>query len=179
MTAEEVDAYLAGLDEPRRSTLEALRRSILAVVPDAEQGLSYGVPAFRVDGKVVAGFAAQKGSLSFPIAGRTTIRPARRPSSDGPGLELRAAPGSAVRCVFQGRVAFADTYPEYGKTVIVDHGRRHYTLSSNLGAIDVKVGDEVATGERLGAIGSEPGAALYFEIRVNKSTVDPNSWFGI
>lgn len=128
---------------------------------------------------LLAGFAAQKGSLPFPIAGRSTIRPARRPSSDGPGLELRAAPGSAVRSVFQGRVAFADTYPEYGKTVIVDHGRRHYTLSSNLGSIDVKVGDEVATGERLGAIGSEPGAALYFEIRVNKSTVDPDSWFGI
>ena len=65
MTAEEVDAYLAGLDEPRRSTLEALRRSILAVVPDAEQGLSYGVPAFRVDGKVVAGFTAQKNHLNY------------------------------------------------------------------------------------------------------------------
>jgi murein DD-endopeptidase MepM/ murein hydrolase activator NlpD len=128
---------------------------------------------------LLAGFVAQKGSLPFPIAGRTTIRPARRPNSDGPGLELRAPAGSAVRCVFQGRVAFADTYPEYGKTVIVDHGRRYYTLSSNLGAIDVKVGDEVATGERLGALGSEQGTALYFEIRVNKTTVDPSDWFGI
>ena len=35
MSAQEVDAYLAGLDEPRRRTLKALRRSILAVVPDA------------------------------------------------------------------------------------------------------------------------------------------------
>ncbi|HEX6275919.1 MAG TPA: peptidoglycan DD-metalloendopeptidase family protein [Polyangiaceae bacterium] len=125
------------------------------------------------------GFAAQKGTLPFPIAGRTVIRPARRPSSDGPGLELRAAGGSAVRSVFQGRVAFADTYPEYGKTVIVDHGRRHYTLSANLGAIDVKAGDDVGAGERLGTLGSEKDAALYFEIRVNKTTVDPNEWFGI
>jgi murein DD-endopeptidase MepM/ murein hydrolase activator NlpD len=128
---------------------------------------------------LLAGFAAQKGSLPFPIAGRTTIRPARRPSSDGPGLELRAPAGSSVRCVFQGRVAFADAYPEYGKTVIVDHGRRYYTLSANLGAIDVKVGDEVATGERLGTLGAESDAALYFEIRVNKATVDPSDWFGI
>jgi septal ring factor EnvC (AmiA/AmiB activator) len=84
-----------------------------------------------------------------------------------------------VRAVFQGRVAFADTYPEYGKTVIIDHGRRHYTLSANLGSIDVKVGDEVGTGERLGTLGSEKDAALYFEIRVNKTTVDPSEWFGI
>jgi murein hydrolase activator len=127
----------------------------------------------------LAGFAAQKGTLPFPIAGRTTIRPARRPSSDGVGLELRAPGGSPVRSVFMGRVAFADNYPEYGKTVIIDHGRRHYTLSSNLGSIDVKVGDEIGTGERLGVLGSEKDAALYFEIRINKATADPGEWFGI
>ena len=65
MTAEEIDAYLADLDEPKRSTLEALRRSILAVVPDAEQGISYGMPAFRVGGTVVAGFAAFKNHLAY------------------------------------------------------------------------------------------------------------------
>jgi uncharacterized protein YdhG (YjbR/CyaY superfamily) len=65
MSAEEIDAYLAGVDEPERSTLEALRRSILTVVPDAEQGISYGMPAFRVDGAVVAGFAAFKAHLAY------------------------------------------------------------------------------------------------------------------
>lgn len=65
MTAREVDDYLAGLEEPKRSTLEALRRSIRAVVPDAEEGISYGVPAFRVGGKVVAGFAAFKDHLAY------------------------------------------------------------------------------------------------------------------
>jgi uncharacterized protein YdhG (YjbR/CyaY superfamily) len=65
MSAQEVDDYLAGVAEPRRSTLEALRRSILAVVPDAEQGISYGMPAFRVEGAVVAGFAAFKSHLAY------------------------------------------------------------------------------------------------------------------
>jgi uncharacterized protein YdhG (YjbR/CyaY superfamily) len=61
----EIDAYLEALEEPKRSTLQALRRSILEVVPDAEQGLSYGMPAFKVGGKTVAGFAAFKGHLSY------------------------------------------------------------------------------------------------------------------
>ena len=65
MSDREIDDYLAGLHEPQRSTLEALRRSILAVVPEAEQCISYGMPAFRVDGKVVAGFAAFKKHLSY------------------------------------------------------------------------------------------------------------------
>jgi uncharacterized protein YdhG (YjbR/CyaY superfamily) len=65
VSAEEIDDYLTGLEEPERGTLEALRRSILAVVPDAEQCISYGMPAFRVDGKVVAGFAAFRHHLSY------------------------------------------------------------------------------------------------------------------
>lgn len=65
MSKEEVDNYLASLDEPKKSTLEVLRRTILDIIPDAEQGMSYGVPAFRLEGKVVAGFAAFKHHLSY------------------------------------------------------------------------------------------------------------------
>jgi uncharacterized protein YdhG (YjbR/CyaY superfamily) len=62
---QEIDEYLAALDEPKRSTLEDLRRTILEVIPEAEQGISYGMPAFKVGGKVVAGFAAFKNHLSY------------------------------------------------------------------------------------------------------------------
>jgi uncharacterized protein YdhG (YjbR/CyaY superfamily) len=65
VSKKEVDDYLASLDEPKRSTLEELRNMILRVVPDAEQGISYGVPAFRLQGKVIAGFAAFKNHLSY------------------------------------------------------------------------------------------------------------------
>jgi uncharacterized protein YdhG (YjbR/CyaY superfamily) len=70
MAAEEIDAYLATLDEPKRSTLTSRRRTILEIIPDAEQGISYGMPAFRVQGHVIAGFAASKSRLSyFPHSG--------------------------------------------------------------------------------------------------------------
>ncbi len=65
MSAEGINRYLQELDEPKRSTLEHLRRTILDLLPGAEQGLSYGVPAFRVDGKVIAGFSAAKHHLSY------------------------------------------------------------------------------------------------------------------
>lgn len=70
MSSEEVDKYLQGVEEPKRSTLAALRSSILEVVPDAEQVISYRVPAFRVGGKTIAGFAAFKDHLSYlPFSG--------------------------------------------------------------------------------------------------------------
>ena len=65
MSKDEVDRYLASLEEPKRSTLDALRRTILDIVPEAEQCISYGVPAFRLQGKVIAGFAAFKNHLSY------------------------------------------------------------------------------------------------------------------
>lgn len=65
-----MDRYLAGVEEPKRSTLEQLRRTILAALPEAEEGISYQVPAFRVRGKVIAGFAAFKNHLSYlPFSG--------------------------------------------------------------------------------------------------------------
>ena len=65
MSREEIDGYLAALEEPKRGTLDVLRRRILEAAPDAEEGISYGCPAFRVQGKVVAGFAAFKNHLSY------------------------------------------------------------------------------------------------------------------
>ena len=62
---EEIDNYLEGLDEPKRSTLRRLRHDILAVIPDAEQCIAYAVPGFKVGGKTVAGFAAFKNHLSY------------------------------------------------------------------------------------------------------------------
>lgn len=75
MSAAEVDEYLRAVDEPKRTTLQAVRRSILEVIPDAEQVISYRVPAFRVAGKVVAGFASFKDHLSYlPFSGSVLSR---------------------------------------------------------------------------------------------------------
>jgi uncharacterized protein YdhG (YjbR/CyaY superfamily) len=70
MSAQDVDDYLTGVEEPKRTTLQALRRTILEIVPEAEQVISYRVPAFRVGGKTIAGFAAFKDHVSYlPFSG--------------------------------------------------------------------------------------------------------------
>lgn len=65
MSKETIDRYLAQIDEPKRTTLQRVRESILGVIPEAEETISYGMPAFKVRGKVVAGFAAFKNHLSY------------------------------------------------------------------------------------------------------------------
>jgi uncharacterized protein YdhG (YjbR/CyaY superfamily) len=61
----EIDKYLGALDEPKRATLSELRDTVVAIVPDAEQCISYGLPAFKLRGKTIAGFAAFKSHLSY------------------------------------------------------------------------------------------------------------------
>ena len=69
---ETIDAYLATVSEPRRATLEDLRKTIRSILPEAREVISYGIPAFRVEGGVVAGFCARANGYSyFPFSGTT------------------------------------------------------------------------------------------------------------
>ncbi len=65
-----VDEYLNTAPEPQRSTLLELRALLASILPEAEQAMSYGVPAFKVGGKSVAGYAHAKRHCSyFPHSG--------------------------------------------------------------------------------------------------------------
>jgi septal ring factor EnvC (AmiA/AmiB activator) len=85
-----------------------------------------------------------------------------------------------VRAAFAGRVAFADRYGPYGRIVILDHGDHYYSVSGDLDEVDVKIGQEVGAGERIGTVGDDgQGAMLYFEIRHGSQTIAPSPWLGL
>lgn len=126
------------------------------------------------------GFRSLEGRLPFPIAGRAEVRKVVRRGVGGPGVELTAAAGAPVRSVAAGRVAFADTYADYGLTVILDHGERYYSVYAGLGAADVRAGDQLPGGARVGAVGGGSGTGqIYFELRRGADVVDPGPWFGM
>jgi len=73
-----IDAYLSAVKGERRAALETLRRMIRGIVPGAEECISYGIPAFRLDGRIVAGFAATADGCSYyPFSGTTLATLAR------------------------------------------------------------------------------------------------------
>jgi uncharacterized protein YdhG (YjbR/CyaY superfamily) len=70
-----IDGYLKGVPEDRRRALERLRETIRSIIPEAQECISYRIPAFRVNGVVVAGFCATtKGCSYFPFSGSTLKR---------------------------------------------------------------------------------------------------------
>lgn len=66
-----VDEYLVEVGEPQHATLQVVRTRLRALLPEAEEAMAYGVPAFKVDGVGVAGYAPAKRHCSyFPMSGQ-------------------------------------------------------------------------------------------------------------
>ena len=74
MVAATIDEYLAGVPDDKRTALERLREQINAAAPDAVEAISYGMPAFKLDGRYFVGFGVAKGHCSF-YTGRPRSRP--------------------------------------------------------------------------------------------------------
>jgi uncharacterized protein YdhG (YjbR/CyaY superfamily) len=67
-----IDEYLASLSPDVRAALQKVRRAVHAAAPGAVECISYGMPAFRLDGKLIAGFKAAANHCSFyPMGGKT------------------------------------------------------------------------------------------------------------
>ena len=62
---QNIDAYLATVSPDRRAALQKLRKTILSILPDAEECISYSMPAFRHAGRVIAGFLATSKGCSL------------------------------------------------------------------------------------------------------------------
>ena len=62
---ETIAAYIASLDQPKRAALRKLRKDIRAAAPGLKECISYGIPAYRLDGKMLMAFGASAKHCSF------------------------------------------------------------------------------------------------------------------
>ena len=66
----EVEAIYASTPQPHQATMRDMREKILAISPTAEEIVSYGMPAFRVDGVIICGLKAAKKHVGYyPFSG--------------------------------------------------------------------------------------------------------------
>ena len=131
------------------------------------------------------GLDAMLGQLDWPVQGPVSApfgavkHPEFATELARKGIDIDAPLGAAVRVVEKGRVVYADRFAGYGRMVIVDHGQRYYTVYAHLSEIVKKSGDELGRGEILGKVGEGDSPAtgkLYFELRKDGRSVDPQLW---
>lgn len=183
-TRDQRAGLLARLDTEIRSQNAELRRlqaderaladlveSLLDVFADIPAGLADRTP-----------FDQLRGKLPWPSTGSVVARFGEA-RADGrmrwQGMMVAADPGTPVRAVSHGRVAYADWLPHYGLLLVLEHGDGYLSLYGHNQALYKEVGDWVQPGEIVAAIGDSGGqnrAALYFEIRHGKRIEDPRKW---
>jgi septal ring factor EnvC (AmiA/AmiB activator) len=168
--------------------LEAIReyeqdsRELQRLIKDLEQKGS----RFAVKGGMEEGdFESLKGRIPFPVKGRICklfgkmIHPELNTYVFNKGIGIDAPLGAKVRSVSNGQVIFSDWLKGYGNVIIIDHGKRYYTLYAHLSRSLKDVGDNVKGGDIIGLVGdtgSMEGTYLHFEIRHNGIPINPLDW---
>ncbi len=135
--------------------------------------------------KLTGSFSKNRGKLNWPVQGKILHEfgryknPELKTVLNNTGIDLKAARGTEVRCVFSGVVSLITYMSGFGNMVIVDHNDGYYTVYAHLDQIFVKVNDFVESGDRIGTVGesgSLEGPKLHFEIYGNNQTLNPMDW---
>ncbi len=113
-----------------------------------------------------------------PVQGDVAVRygqAGRQPGTAGyrNGIALRTRGGESVRATAPGRVAYSGELPGSGSVVVIDHGRRTYSVYAKIGSSIVEVGEKVGAGQTVAR--ARPGL-LYFSVRHRGHAVDPLGW---
>ena len=120
-------------------------------------------------------------ALAAPLVARISGVFGPRGARFHAGLDLAAPSGTPVAAAASGRVAWAAWRNGWGYVVSIAHARGVRTLYAHLSRIDVRLGERVRTGERVGLVGStgiSTGPHLHFEVRVRGAAVDPLTALG-
>lgn len=126
-------------------------------------------------------FADARGQLPWPLSGNVLAGFGERygGSLQRQGLIIGADAGSTVRAVHNGRVVFADWLRGSGNLIVIDHGNSYISLYAHVQDFTKNTGDWVNRGEALALSGPDAGngsPGLYFEIRQNSTTLNPQDW---
>jgi murein DD-endopeptidase MepM/ murein hydrolase activator NlpD len=95
------------------------------------------------------------------------------------GVDFAGAPGSPIMAAAAGKVVLADTLNIRGMVTVIDHGWGVYTTYSHQSQRYVKLGETVAAGQVIGAVGATgraTGPHLHWEVWVDGVPVDPMQW---
>ncbi|WP_008311648.1 murein hydrolase activator EnvC family protein [Leptolyngbya sp. PCC 6406] len=121
---------------------------------------------YPVNGRITSGF----GNRRHPILGYNRFHG---------GVDFGASQGTTIHAADSGQVIFSGWYGGYGRTIILDHGGGITTLYAHASQLYVNVGQNVAQGQAIAAVGStglSTGPHLHFEVRQNGNPINPMNY---
>jgi murein DD-endopeptidase MepM/ murein hydrolase activator NlpD len=167
-------------EDPASGTVEELER-LASVVGEETQSLRTLERYVEKAGRVLGALPSR-----WPVRGPVNSEFGRRnsPWADDAleahsGMDIGAPRGTPVVAPAAGTVVFAGTQPEYGVSLIIDHGNDIKTLYGHLTRVDVTAEQKVERGQVIahtGNTGRSSGPHLHYEIQVKGQPVNPRSY---
>lgn len=164
----------------KRKQVEALNREINKMISNGKSKNSK-----PVDTKLSKQFANNRGKLPWPVDNGSVVesfgehfhpvyKTVKLPFNNG--VNIAVEKGAQVKAVFDGEVRQVIVMPGYNQCVLVQHGE-YFTFYCKLGAVKVKTGEKVKTGQVLGRVETINGETeLHFQLWEGKSPRDPENW---
>ena len=157
--------------------LESQAKGLEKLIADLRKALR-NVPVAKQ-----APFEPLRGKLPWPVQQGKVLARFGQPRAGGSmrwqGMMIGTDRGARVRAPFAGRVVYADWLPGMGLMIVLDHGGGYLSLYGHNEEVFRSVGDAVAAGVVIGAVGDSGGhtpPALYFEVRRGREPVNPENW---
>lgn len=178
-SASTSDDFIKKVSEYDRANIDTAFSSYLKTNPKNKQGI---VNRIDLREKTASEYVQPPSATNVSSGFGRRKDPFSGKESDHTGIDIPATPGTPVNSTKSGRVVVAGLQPGadkkqgYGNLVVVDHGNGVITKYAHLSSIDVKVGDEVTEGQKLGGVGStgsSTGPHLHYEILQQGKPVDP------
>lgn len=150
-------------DESFETGIEALQAALDALERTKSEVTAFPIAHPAPGQRITSGFGPRRD----PILGRSAFHA---------GMDFRAPTGTPIRAPASGKIVRAGRNGGYGKMVEIDHGNGLKTRFAHLSRIQVRVGDEVSAGQRIGASGNtgrSTGPHLHYEVRKDGQAVNP------
>jgi septal ring factor EnvC (AmiA/AmiB activator) len=180
--------YQQQLDRKRRE-VETLNREIERIIREATAPAKSQTPTESskrppIDYKLAGQFEANKGKLPWPAEGpvvdhfgqhyHPVFTRVKLPFNNGVSVALQK--GTAVEAIFNGVVKQIVVMPGYNKCILIQHGN-YFTFYCKLGDVNVKAGETVKTGQKIGTVDTINGETqLHFQIWKERDPQDPEVW---
>ncbi len=182
--ADEIAAAKKKAEEEAKKN--ALTNPVAEVNPATPKKESDVLALTPEDKLLSTSFSTNKGKLPWPVErGVITGKFGKQPHpvlegvfTNNNGIDIKAEPGSHVRCIFEGTVVAITFNPTFQKAVLVRHGD-YFTVYSNLTETFVKVGDKLTTKQEIGKVYtnlSDNITEVHLEIWQGTTTLDPGVW---
>ena len=176
--AREAEKARLAAERKAKEEAKACEKEVAAAKKSAEQVYTVSSEDKRLNGN----FESNRGRLPMPISGSyqivhrfgtnhvTDVK--GHVTLDKKGIDIKAQPGSAVRCIFDGEVSAVFGYA--GTTVVIIRHGNYLSVYCDLASVSVSRGQKVSTRQTIGRLGSE--GVMQFQLRRGNEKLNPEGW---